>query len=134
MTNVKIIQFFAILLFPLITKAQLYSRLTNNNISYNDSTAKVAIGALSDSLHQGKSFTDLAFKYSQDPGSYKQGGELRPNTMEGFVKEYKEAVFTLNPGEISPPFRSEFGYHIVQLVSRKENVFVTRHILLRVDL
>ncbi|QKZ11869.1 peptidylprolyl isomerase [Spirosoma sp. KUDC1026] len=133
MANVKIIQIFAILLFPIIAEAQFYNRLTNNNVNYNDSTAKVAIGALSDSLHQGKSFTDLAFKYSQDPGSYKQGGELKPNTMEGFVKEYKKAVFKLNPGETSLPFRSEFGYHIVQLVSRKDNVFVTRHILLRVD-
>jgi peptidyl-prolyl cis-trans isomerase SurA len=114
-------------------KAQLYDRRTNNNISYNDSTAKAAIMSLYDSLQVGKQFIDLAIKYSQDPGSYKQGGELRSNTMDGFVDEYKEAVFKLKTGETSAPFRSVFGYHIVQLVSKRDNMFVTRHILLRVD-
>ncbi|RZL30618.1 MAG: hypothetical protein EOO96_17770 [Pedobacter sp.] len=45
----------------------------------------------------------------------------------------KEAVLKLAPNELSKPFRSDYGYHIVQLVSKKDNVFVTRHILLRTD-
>ena len=118
---------------PIVTKAQIYDRRTNNNLAYNDSTAKAAIWSLYDSLQQGKPFTNLAFKYSQDPGSFKQGGELKPTTMEEYVNEYKEVVLKLGPNEVSKPFRSEYGYHIVQLVSKKDNVFVTRHILLRTD-
>ncbi len=124
---------FSFLFLPVITKGQLYDRRTNNNLNYNDSTAKKAIWLLYDSLQQGEKFTDFAFKYSQDPGSYKQGGELKSTTMQEYVKEYKEVVFNLNPSEISKPFRSDFGYHIVQLVSRKDSVFVTRHVLLRID-
>ncbi|ARK12823.1 peptidylprolyl isomerase [Fibrella sp. ES10-3-2-2] len=113
--------------------AQRQSRQTNNNLGYNDSTAKATIYALYDSLQQGKPFTALALKYSQDPGSYQVGGQLPPSTMEDYVDEYKEAVLRLVPGELSRPFKSTFGYHLVQLVSRKDNVFVSRHILLRTD-
>ena len=121
------------LILPIVAKAQLYNRQTNNNLTYNDSTAKVAIWSLYDSLQHGKQFTDLAFKYSQDPGSFKQGGELKPTTMEEYVNEYKEVVLKLAPNELSKPFRSNYGYHIVQLVSKNDDVFVTRHILLRTD-
>ena len=129
----KLVLLFTISLLSVTTKAQLYDRRTNNNLTYNDSTAKSAIWSLYDSLQAGKRFTDLAFKYSQDPGSYRQGGELEPTTMEEYVNEYRKVVSELTPGEMSKPFKSDFGYHIVQLVSKKDKHFLTRHILLRTD-
>jgi peptidyl-prolyl cis-trans isomerase SurA len=133
MIDMRFVLLVSVLFLPIITKGQLHDRRTNNNFTYNDSTAKSAIWSLYDSLQAGKRFTDLAFKYSQDPGSYKQGGELKPTTMEEYVNEYKEVVLKLTPGEMSKPFKSDFGYHIVQLVSKKDKYFLTKHILLRTD-
>lgn len=111
----------------------MYSRVTNNNKFYTDSTANVEIQSLYKMIQSGSDFYDLAVKYSQDPGSYKKGGELRPTSMEEYVEEYRKAILTLKVNEISPPFKSIYGYHIAQLISVKNGVYVSRHILLRVD-
>ena len=58
---------------------------------------------------------------------------MKITTMENYVNEYKEVVLKLTTGETSKPFKSDFGYHIVQLVSRKDKYFLTKHILLRTD-
>jgi peptidyl-prolyl cis-trans isomerase D len=64
-------------------------------------------------------FAELAAKYSQDPGSAKQGGELgfiSPGTM---AKAFDDAVFSMQPGEIRGPVETEFGFHIIKLTSIK---------------
>ncbi|AKD56642.1 peptidylprolyl isomerase [Spirosoma radiotolerans] len=114
-------------------KAQSYNRETNNNKTYNDSTAKVEIYTIYELLKHGEKFDNMAIKFSQDPGSYKEGGALRPSTMEGYVGEYRNIVLNLSIDEISIPFKTEYGYHIVQLISKKDDVYGTRHILLRID-
>ncbi len=113
--------------------AQLVSRATNNNVVYTDSTAKVEIQSIYKMLQNGYDFSGLAIRYSQDPGSYKAGGELGFSTMSNYVPEYKNVVLGLAVNEISRPFKSEYGYHIVQLIGRKDELYNTRHILLRVD-
>jgi parvulin-like peptidyl-prolyl isomerase len=129
----KAILFTYLLFLSVSAKAQLYSRETNNNTIYTDSTAKKEILTLYNLILNGQDFSDIAFKYSQDPGSYKQGGELRPTAMNEYVYEYREAVFKLSLNEISKPFKSEYGYHIVQLIAKKDSVYISKHILLRVD-
>jgi peptidyl-prolyl cis-trans isomerase D len=70
-----------------------------------------------DQILSGKlSFEKAAQQYSQDAGSRKQGGELGWLPRGSTVKEFEDQIFTqLKKGEISKPFKTQFGYHIVQL-------------------
>jgi len=61
-------------------------------------------------------FEDLAKKYSQDPGSAKNGGELDWSNRGAYVKEFSDALAGLKKGEITKtPVKSQFGYHIIRL-------------------
>lgn len=113
--------------------AQLPAHETNNNVRYTDSTAQVEIRSIHKMLVNGYDFAGLAVRYSQDSGSYKAGGELGLSAMKDYTSEYRSVVLTLAVDELSHPFRTEFGYHIVQLIAKKDGFYNTRHILLRVD-
>jgi len=62
-------------------------------------------------------FAELARKYSEDPGSAAQGGDLGSNPRGTMVKAFEDTEFTLKPGEIAPPVQSEFGWHVIKLNS-----------------
>jgi parvulin-like peptidyl-prolyl isomerase len=97
-----------------------------------ETAAKTLIDSLYTALVKGSDFAKLAKEYSDDPGSKNSGG-IYENVAEGsFVAEFEEAVGKLQPQQISPPFETEYGYHIAQLLSRKDNHFTVRHILVRV--
>lgn len=66
-----------------------------------------------DVINNGGSFYSKAVIYSEDPGSSSNGGYYKMNKKTQFVKEFKEVAFRLNEGEISEPFETEFGYHII---------------------
>lgn len=66
------------------------------------------------------SFTELARKHSQDPGSAQQGGALDMVPRGALVKPFEDAMFALGKGEISPVVESDFGYHIIRLDEIKE--------------
>ena len=83
-------------------------------------------------LQRGGDFATLAKKYSADPGSAKNGGNLGQAKKGMFVREFEEALLALEPGEVSKPVRSEYGYHLIQLLRRDEETFESRHILIRV--
>ncbi len=76
-------------------------------------------------------FATLAKKYSQDPGSGKEGGDLGFAKRGKFVPEFEAQAFTLDEGGISPVFETEFGFHILQLLERRGNSVHARHILIR---
>ena len=62
-------------------------------------------------------FAELAKKYSQDPGSAPQGGDLGFFARDGsMVKPFEDAVFSMKPGEVSAPVQSDFGWHIIKLI------------------
>jgi len=65
-------------------------------------------------LKAGGNFSDLAKKYSDDPGSKDQGGELPMIPTSGLDPAYAQAAMGLNPGQTSGLVRSSFGYHIIQ--------------------
>jgi peptidyl-prolyl cis-trans isomerase D len=66
-------------------------------------------------LKAGKDFGELARKYSADPGSASQGGDLGWGDRSTYVAPFSEALFKLEPGQISDPVKTQFGYHIIRL-------------------
>lgn len=81
-------------------------------------------------LEEGASFTAKAVIYSQDEGSSKNGGKYTLTRKDQFVKEFKDAAFSLDEGEISEPFKTEFGYHILMVEKIRGQQVDVRHILL----
>ncbi len=79
-----------------------------------DSAAKAKAQDVLKQLQSGTSFADLAKKYSDDPGSKDQGGELPMMSTSGLDPAYAKAAMALNPGQTSGLVRSQFGYHIIQ--------------------
>jgi len=69
---------------------------------------------------EGESFEDIARLESEDPGTAALGGDLGWNPPGTFVPEFERQMDLLQPGEISEPFKSPFGWHIVELIERGE--------------
>ncbi len=84
-----------------------------------------------DRIINGESFEILATLYSEDPGSAQNGGNLGFVGRGAFQPEFEAEVFKLKPGEISMPIETQFGYHIIQLIEKRGNLFNSRHILLQ---
>ena len=79
---------------------------------------------------EGSSFSTKAVLYSQDPGSSSNGGYYKMNKKTPFVKEFKDVAFSLSEGEISEPFETDFGWHIIYIEKIKGQDVDLRHILL----
>ena len=80
--------------------------------------------AFAQTLHQrilvGEDFADLALRFSNDPGSGSQGGDLGWAARGRYVPEFDEAAFSLEVGEISAPVKTSFGYHIIEVLERDD--------------
>jgi len=76
------------------------------------------------------SFNVKAILYSQDPGSKSKGGFYSMTRETPFVKEFKDVAFSLQEGEISEPFETEFGYHIIKMEKIRGQERDLRHILM----
>ena len=81
-------------------------------------------------IQEGSSFSTKAVLYSQDPGSRATGGFYKMNRKTPFVKEFKDVAFSLAEGEISAPFETDFGFHIIYVEKIKGQEVELRHILL----
>ena len=71
-------------------------------------------------LDKGEDFAKLAKEYSTDTGSAKNGGDLGWFGAGKMVPEFEEAAYKLKKNEISEPVKSQYGYHIIQLLDKKE--------------
>lgn len=78
----------------------------------------------------GSSFFSKAVLFSEDPGSSSNGGFYKINRKTSFVKEFKEVAFSLAEGEISTPFETDFGYHIIMVDKIRGQEVELRHILI----
>ncbi|MBL0742192.1 peptidylprolyl isomerase [Chryseolinea sp. Jin1] len=81
-------------------------------------------------LLAGENFADLARKYSDDPSVIQNGGDMGWSGRGRMVPEYEATAFKLKPNEISMPFSSPFGIHIMQLIERRGSEYNSRHILI----
>ncbi len=78
----------------------------------------------------GSSFATKAVLYSQDPGSRSNGGKYVISRTDPFAKEFKQVAFSLQEGEVSKPFKTDFGYHIVTVDKIMGQKIQLRHVLL----
>ena len=68
----------------------------------------------------GESFSDLAIEYSDDPGTALAGGDLGWTNGQGLVPEFREVMDNTEIGELAEVFESEFGFHILEILDRRE--------------
>ena len=81
-------------------------------------------------IQGGASFFSKAVLYSEDPGSRSKGGFYKMTRKTPFVKEFKDVAFSLAEGEISEPFETDFGFHIIYVEKIRGQEIDLRHILL----
>lgn len=86
-----------------------------------------------DVLENGASFATKAVLYSDDTSSRSSGGKITLTRKDPFVKEFKDAAFSLQEGEVSKPFETIFGYHILTVDKIRGQQVDVRHILLIPD-
>ena len=88
--------------------------------------------AILDSINHGADFSIMAKRYSQDPASAANGGDLGFVKRGIFYPEFESAAFALNVGQISNIIESPAGYHIIQLLEKRGEAIHTRHILIKI--
>mgnify|MGYP005722430391 FL=1 len=86
-----------------------------------------------DVVVNGSSFATKAILYSQDPGSRSSGGKytLNRSRKNQMVKEFEDVAYRLKQGEVSEPFETDFGWHIVKVDKVRGQEIDVRHILLK---
>lgn len=82
--------------------------------------AKERIDSIYGALKAGADFAEMATKFSQDPGSARKGGTLPWIGPNQTVKEFEDVAYSLQVGQMSEPFESPFGYHIILMKDRKQ--------------
>jgi len=85
----------------------------------DDETVRQKLSQIRERVLKGESFEAVASVTSEDPGSAAAGGDLGWAGPGSFVPEFEKQLDALNDNEISPPFRTQFGWHIVQLLGRR---------------
>ncbi len=88
------------------------------------------LNEIRENILNGSSMRMKAIIYSEDPGVSQNGGQYTLRRDSQFVREFKENAFSLEEGEISEPFKSQFGYHIIMLEKVKGQELDVRHILM----
>lgn len=71
-------------------------------------------------IKDGKSFEEVAKDYSKDPGAAQDEGDLGWFRKGDMVPEFDNAVFAMKPGEVSAPVKTQFGWHVIQLVGLRD--------------
>ncbi|MEK6780815.1 MAG: peptidylprolyl isomerase [Bacteroidota bacterium] len=92
--------------------------------------ARQKLMGIRDQILKGADFSELAKKNSEDPTAQYNGGEIGYVGRGAMVPQYEAMAFKIKEGEISMPFESPFGFHILQLIDRRGNEYNSRHILL----
>jgi peptidyl-prolyl cis-trans isomerase SurA len=97
-----------------------------------ETKTRIVMQSILDSIRAGGDFADFAKRYSTDPGSAASGGDLGWEKRGVFVREFEETVFGMKEGDISPIVKTQFGFHIIQLLGRRGESVHARHILMKI--
>jgi len=89
----------------------------------DEATAISQLTELRERIKTGEDFALLAKEFSEDPGSALNGGELGWSTPGMFVPEFEQTMSSIELGEVSAPFLSQFGWHILQVTERRKQDF-----------
>ena len=107
--------------------------LFGQDASLMDSLAYKKAAMIREQIVAGADFGEMAKRFSADPGSRDRGGEIGYMAPGSLVEPYWNAAYDLDIGEISQPVRSEYGYHVIQVLGKKGGAINSRHILILVD-
>ncbi|MBA2422923.1 MAG: peptidylprolyl isomerase [Chitinophagales bacterium] len=103
-----------------VTAAHLFIKLPENATEEDKEKAKQKIDSIYQQIKNDTSWNDLVKQYSQDKTSSANGGKLAAFGTGQMVPEFEEAAFALkNPGDISTPVKTKFGWHIIKLIEKK---------------
>ncbi len=119
---------------PMIGEQYRYAQITRFPKSMDDAKRRVVERLLemrAKVIDGSARFTSLAQMYSVDPGSAYRGGEMEPQPSSAFVAPFAEALEMLKPGQVSEVVETDFGYHIIELIDKRGELYHCRHILLR---
>lgn len=118
---------------PLINSEVVVEHIVIDPImNENEKTlTKNRLNEIRDRIINGENFGTLAYLYSEDPGSARKNGELGFMERKDLVKEFAEVAFSIEPGQVSEVFETQFGFHILQLIERRGQQANVRHILLK---
>jgi peptidyl-prolyl cis-trans isomerase SurA len=85
----------------------------------SDAEAQRLIGRLYDRIRSGEDFAELAKNFSEDPGSALNGGDMSWIDPAGLVPEFTQVMSQTAKGELSQPFRTQYGWHVLQVLDRR---------------
>lgn len=105
----------------IINQVHVRHILLKPNELQDDATVQQKLNTIRDRiLNKGENFAAVASVVSEDPGSASDGGDMGWTGPGAFVPEFEKQIAQLQPDEISMPFRTQFGWHIVQLLGRRQ--------------
>ena len=93
--------------------------LMKTNELADDATVRSKLSALHERILKGEDFAGIAQTSSEDPGSAAEGGDLGWSGPGTFAPEFEQAIAGLKDGEISEPFKTQFGWHLVQMLGHR---------------
>ena len=87
----------------------------------NDEQARTTLMEVKEKIENGESFAELASEYSEDPGSKIKGGDLGWVGPGDFVPAFENVADSLSIGQVSEPFKTAFGWHILEVLERRDH-------------
>jgi peptidyl-prolyl cis-trans isomerase SurA len=104
----------------MVKQARAKHILIKPNEVMTNNQAYRRISEIRDRIIGGEDFDLMAKQYSQDPGTANGGGDLGWTSPGSFVPEFEETLYSLAPGEVSQPLRTQFGWHIIKAVDFRD--------------
>lgn len=103
-----------------VQASHILIRVNANATEEEKLTAKLKLENVKSEIDKGKSFSEMAKEYSDDPGSATQGGDLGYFRRGAMVPPFEEAAFALKPGGLSEVVETAFGFHLIKVTGRRE--------------